>query len=81
VLGAHRRSEHSHRIDHGGRRCRFASYCGGGCAVLAEGKTGTIHSNHCDGFAKRFRHSAAQAYAEHVSGAVPARDTDRVCDL
>ncbi|HEY0481803.1 MAG TPA: radical SAM protein [Kofleriaceae bacterium] len=63
------------------RRCRFASYCGGGCAVLAEGKTGTIHSNHCDGFAKRFRHSAALAYAEHVSGAVPARDTDRVCDL
>ena len=63
------------------RRCRYASYCGGGCAVLAEGKTGSIHTNHCDGFAKRFRHSAAQAYAEHVSGAAPDRDTDRVCDL
>lgn len=63
------------------RKCRYASYCGGGCAVLAEGQNGTIHSNYCDGFGKRFRQSAMIAYQEHLSGATPAGNADRVCDL
>lgn len=63
------------------RQCRFALFCGGGCAVLAEGASGTMYSNYCDGFGKRFRASVAQAYQNHVSGigtsaseALPLRD-------
>lgn len=63
------------------RKCRYAPYCGGGCAVLAEEKQGDIHANFCDGFAKRFRHSAATAYLDHVAGNAPEREADRVCDL
>jgi uncharacterized protein len=63
------------------RKCRYASYCGGGCAVLAEEKQGDIHANYCDGFAKRFRHSAVAAYLEHMAGDAPERDAERVCDL
>jgi uncharacterized protein len=51
------------------RKCRYALYCGGGCAVLAMNHTGNFHSNYCDGFANRFRANVAQAYQEHVSGA------------
>lgn len=63
------------------RRCRYASYCGGGCAVLAEGQNGSIHSNHCDGFGKRFRQSAANAYQDHLSGVAFMGNADRICDL
>jgi uncharacterized protein len=63
------------------RRCRYATYCGGGCAILAEGRTGNIHTNFCDGFAARFRASVATAYADHVSGVSRATSSDRVCDL
>jgi uncharacterized protein len=62
------------------RKCRYAMHCGGGCAVLAEGRNGKIHSNHCDGFGDRFRSSVATAYLSFVSGeAVMAQE--RVCDL
>lgn len=62
------------------RKCRYALHCGGGCAVLAEGRSGKIHSNYCDGFADRFRHSVASAYVSFASGsAVMAQE--RVCDL
>lgn len=48
------------------RRCRFALYCGGGCAVLAEAANGTtMHANYCDAFGKRFRTKIAEAYAVH----------------
>ncbi|MCP3166848.1 radical SAM/SPASM domain-containing protein [Myxococcus qinghaiensis] len=63
------------------RQCRFAFYCGGGCAILAEAQNGELHSNHCDGFSKRFRASAAEAYAAHASGAESVGNSDRVCDL
>lgn len=63
------------------RKCRYASYCGGGCAVLAEGQNGSLHSNHCDGFARRFRHSAGLAYLDHISGEKFTANTERVCDL
>lgn len=62
------------------RKCRYAFQCGGGCAVLAEGQTGKFFSNHCDGYANRFRHSVAMAYLDHVNGA-PVREVARVTDL
>ncbi|HEU4326477.1 MAG TPA: radical SAM protein [Roseiflexaceae bacterium] len=63
------------------RKCRYALHCGGGCAVLAESQRGEFFSNHCDGFAARFRASVAEAYVEHINGVVPERSSDRVCDL
>lgn len=63
------------------RKCRYALYCGGGCAVLAEGQNGTMHSNFCDSFGRRFRVTAAAAYQEHASGAEAGPVGDRVCDL
>ncbi|HEX8452817.1 MAG TPA: SPASM domain-containing protein [Longimicrobium sp.] len=62
------------------RKCRYAMHCGGGCAVLAEGRNGKIHSNYCDGFGDRFRASVAEAYTSFVRGdAVTIQE--RVCDL
>ncbi len=48
------------------RRCRFALNCGGGCAVLAEGASGTIFSNFCDAYGKRFRAKVAESYSEFL---------------
>ncbi len=45
-------------------QCRYSLYCGGGCAVLAEGVHGTIFGNYCDAFGRRFRESVGQAYVE-----------------
>jgi len=54
------------------RRCRFALYCGGGCAVFAEAVNGqTMHANYCDAFGKRFRSKIAEAYEGHVRGTAP----------
>lgn len=50
------------------RKCRYAMSCGGGCAVLAEEAHGNPYSNHCDGFAKRFRARVADAYLDHLRG-------------
>ena len=52
------------------RQCRYALYCGGGCAVHAEGRKGTIDANYCDGYAFRFRAMVAEAYSEYLSGAI-----------
>jgi uncharacterized protein len=49
------------------RQCRYALYCGGGCAVLAEGRKGRIDRNYCDGFGFRFRAMTAEAYADMQS--------------
>lgn len=45
-------------------QCRYAMHCGGGCAIIAEDKTGSLHSNDCDSFGKRFRASVATAYID-----------------
>lgn len=63
------------------RKCRYAVYCGGGCAVLAEGQHGQIHANHCDGFSKRFRASVAEAYMDHAAGVKREVNAERVCDM
>lgn len=50
-------------------RCAYATFCGGGCAAIAEEKTGNMLSPYCDGFQQRFRKTAAEVYAKHVAGA------------
>ncbi|MCG7536146.1 SPASM domain-containing protein [Pseudoalteromonas sp. OOF1S-7] len=45
-------------------QCRYALYCGGGCAINAEVRTGKLHANFCDSFGKRFRESIAEVYCE-----------------
>jgi uncharacterized protein len=62
------------------RRCRYALHCGGGCAILALGRTGEFHANFCDGFQSRFRASVAEAYGEHVRGERLTVQQARVCD-
>lgn len=52
----------------GCRRCRYAFYCGGGCASLAEHHRGEFYSSFCDGFSRRFSSAAATAYSEHLAG-------------
>jgi len=60
--------------------CRYALHCGGGCAVLAQERTGEYHMNFCDGFASRFRANVAEAYVAHLSGAVIGDRSSRLCD-
>jgi uncharacterized protein len=62
------------------RKCRYATSCGGGCAVLAEGASGTLYKNFCDGYAQRFRAKVAQAYLEHQSGKEPGVNVARLCE-
>ena len=50
------------------RRCRFALYCGGGCAIRAMQNSGDLFTNYCNGFGARFRAIAAEAYIAHRSG-------------
>jgi len=42
--------------------CRYAFYCGGGCAAEAMDHRGSFHTNFCNGFQQRFRVAAADAY-------------------
>lgn len=62
------------------RRCRYAFYCGGGCASIAERESGSLYRNFCDAFPRRFRAVAAQAYAEFVEGKTPLGLQDIGCD-
>ena len=49
------------------RKCRYAFYCGGGCAALAMTHKSKFNTNYCDGFGNRFRASTAQAYGDYVN--------------
>jgi uncharacterized protein len=62
------------------RRCRYAFYCGGGCANLAWGRTGDFHTPYCDGFAHRFRNTAAKVYLDFIAGKKPEEITEPACD-
>jgi uncharacterized protein len=62
-------------------KCRYALNCGGGCAVYAEAHNGTMFSNFCDAYAKRFNVNVAEAYLEHVGGVEYVEKADRACDL
>ncbi len=63
------------------RKCRYATSCGGGCAVLAEEASGDAYTNHCDGFAKRFRSSVAEAFQEYMRGEQREISVTRLCDV
>ena len=50
-------------------KCKLALSCGGGCAVLAAARhNGNILTNHCDGYAKRFREAIREEYLENQRG-------------
>ena len=62
------------------RKCRYALYCGGGCAVLAMDFRGEFFTNFCDGFASRFRDAVAQAHNGSLSGVgAGAQERESVC--
>lgn len=58
-------------------KCSYASFCGGGCAAVAEEKTGDLLSPFCDGFQRRFRMTAKQVFDQHLAGH-KAQEIDRV---
>lgn len=62
------------------RRCRYAFYCGGGCANLAWRRTGNLLDHYCDAFAQRFRATAAKAYLDFTSGKPPEPIQQSDCD-
>ena len=43
-------------------RCRYALYCGGGCAVRALDEKDEFFTNYCDGFQANFRRIVATVY-------------------
>ncbi|MEA5566024.1 radical SAM/SPASM domain-containing protein [Anabaena sp. UHCC 0399] len=61
------------------RKCRYAFYCGGGCAALAMSHKGKFHTNYCDGFANRFRSSAAEAYKDYVDRIEVSFKPEKLC--
>lgn len=63
------------------KSCRFAFYCGGGCANLAWSRTGDIHTSFCDGFAHRFKAAASLAYGDFITGAEAAEVEEAPCDV
>lgn len=63
------------------RQCRYAFYCGGGCAVQAMNQKGKLYTNYCDGFANRFRASVAEAYLDHTAGIETAVKPEKVCGV
>jgi uncharacterized protein len=63
------------------RKCRYALYCGGGCAVQAEQKTSSFFASYCDGFAARFRNAVAQAYRELEDGTAASARPGKACDM
>ncbi|MDJ0729707.1 MAG: radical SAM protein [Crocosphaera sp.] len=61
------------------RQCRYAFYCGGGCAALAMSHKNKFHTNYCDGFGHRFRASTAQAYQDHINKVEVSAKPEKVC--
>ncbi|NOK58046.1 MAG: hypothetical protein GFH27_549287n350 [Chloroflexi bacterium AL-W] len=62
------------------RQCRYAHYCGGGCAVLAENRHGELSANFCDGYAARFRAGVAESYQKHIASQQEAVKTESLCE-
>jgi uncharacterized protein len=63
------------------RQCRYALFCGGGCAVLAEGRKGRIDRNFCDGYGFRFRAMVAEAYPDYRAGKPLNAMAEEPCDM
>jgi uncharacterized protein len=47
-------------------KCKYSLFCGGGCAVFAKRKYGSMKRSYCDGFPALFQASARSAYEESV---------------
>jgi uncharacterized protein len=61
------------------KQCKYALHCGGGCAVLADRQNGTVFSNFCDAFGKRFNTAVAAAYVDYVKGEVFKEKQSSLC--
>jgi sulfatase maturation enzyme AslB (radical SAM superfamily) len=48
--------------------CKYAFYCGGGCAAEALDQKGEFYTNHCNGFQQKFRTAAAEAFGDLARG-------------
>ncbi len=62
------------------RQCRYALYCGGGCAARVLDHHNGFFTNYCDGFAARFRDSTAKAYLDFIAGKEPVAQQDQGCE-
>lgn len=47
------------------RKCQYASYCGGGCAVYATSQTGKFMNSHCNSYPAVFQKGVREAYLEY----------------
>ena len=63
------------------KQCKYALHCGGGCAVLADQKNGTIFSNFCDAFGKRFNTAVAAAFVDYVNGEEMKEEQLNLCSV
>jgi uncharacterized protein len=63
------------------RKCRYALYCGGGCAARASDRNDGFFTNYCDGFAARFRDSTAEAYLKFTAGEEHAVQQSQSCEV
>lgn len=48
--------------------CKYAFYCGGGCAAEALDHKQEYYTNYCSGFQQKFRVAAAESYREIITG-------------
>ncbi|HDQ72459.1 MAG TPA: radical SAM protein [Chloroflexi bacterium] len=62
------------------RQCRYALYCGGGCAARALNRYDELFTSYCDGFAARFRDSTASAYFRFIAGEKQVPKPAQVCE-
>ncbi len=62
-------------------QCRYALYCGGGCAARALDRYNEFFTNYCNSFAARFRDSTAQAYLDFMAGIQPMAQQDQGCEV
>lgn len=64
------------------KQCRYALYCGGGCAVQVVGNLDGFYENYCDGFSARFRSVVAEAFLEYqADGNIQNGPPSSGCDL
>lgn len=62
-------------------RCRYAFFCGGGCATNALDRSGTYYASYCNGFQSNFRRAVADAYLAHAAGERSTTDRSLPCGV
>lgn len=60
-------------------RCRYAMFCGGGCAQGSMREGRGLHGSHCDALPRFFRRAAAEAYEALAKSRVHAADPAPEC--